>query len=116
MGRNDRGRPFSTASATHFPGQLQQHNVNERLLKGEYVPVYMIVGAICLSVSLGILTGTRKLMYTPNVIVNKRKRKEVVEVEEPDYVLQMSEKFIDKSIFRKVATKLGSYSDMGHQR
>ena len=112
MGRNDQGRPFSTASATHFQGQLQPFNVTERLLKGENVPVYMTVGAICLSVSLGILTGTRELLYAPNVIVNKRKRKEVVEVEEPDYVLQKSEKFIDKSIFRKLGTKLGSYSDM----
>ena len=72
----------------------------------------MACGAIFMSTSLGLLTAAQELVNAPNVMVNKKKRKEIPEVEEPDYVLHKSEEFLKKSIFRKLGTNSKLYQDI----
>lgn len=105
LGRNSKVRSFSTVK-TGSSLQASQH------VKGKNVPMYMACGAIFMSTSLGLLTAAQELVNAPNVMVNKKKRKEVPEVEEPDYVLHKSEEFLKKSIFRKLGTNSKLYRDL----
>ncbi|KAK9108644.1 hypothetical protein Syun_024655 [Stephania yunnanensis] len=72
-------------------------------MKGELIPVYVALGMILVSTSLGLVTAKQQLVYNPSVRPNKKRRKRVVEVDEPDRAVEEAHKFIDKSLFRKVA-------------
>jgi len=105
LARNSKVRSFSTVKKESSL-QGSQH------VKGKNVPMYMACGAIFMSTSLGLLTAAQELVNAPNVMVNKKKRKEIPEVEEPDYVLHKSEEFLKKSIFRKLGTNSKLYQDI----
>lgn len=90
-------RSFSTA-ALHPDGPARA-----RKPKGDYVPVYVALGLIALSVSLGLSTARQQLAHAPNVWVNKKKREAVPEVADPDVALDDAERFVGGSLFRKVA-------------
>ena len=81
-------------------------------MKGKNFPMYMACGTIFMSTSLGLLTAVQELAHAPNVLVNKKKRKEVPEVEEPDYVLHKSQQFVNNSVFRKLGTNSKFYHDL----
>ncbi|KAF3334425.1 hypothetical protein FCM35_KLT21029 [Carex littledalei] len=70
---------------------------------GDYVPVYVALGLILFGTTLGLNTARLQLGYSPNVFVDKKKRSTVPEVAIPDWSLQEAERFLDKSMFRKVA-------------
>jgi hypothetical protein len=70
---------------------------------GDYVPVYVALGMIGLSVTLGLHTARQQLVHAPNVRLDKRKRETVPEVADPDLALDDSERFVGSSVFRKVA-------------
>lgn len=97
--------------ATSTPPKMKAYNPTVNLteqhsskkFKGDFVPVYVAVGMITLSVTLGLLTAKQHLMYNPQVFVRKEKRETLPEVLEPDNVLDETEKFMKKSFFRKVA-------------
>ncbi|KAL6175140.1 hypothetical protein ACLB2K_051783 [Fragaria x ananassa] len=71
--------------------------------RGDFVPVYVAVGMIALSVSLGLHTAKQQLFHNPNVFVKKDRREMLPEVVEPDRVVEDADKFVNKSFFRKVA-------------
>ncbi|XP_002511068.2 uncharacterized protein LOC8277423 [Ricinus communis] len=79
-----------------------QEKRTKKTVKGDYVPVYVAVGMIALSLSLGLFTAKQQIMHCPNVRV-KKKGEGVAEVEDPDQVVNEADKFIKKSFFRKVA-------------
>ncbi|GJN25455.1 hypothetical protein PR202_gb13283 [Eleusine coracana subsp. coracana] len=57
-----------------------------------------------MSVSLGLGTARQQLAHAPNVRVDKKKRAQTVpEVAAPDLALDEAERFVGKSLFRKVA-------------
>ncbi|KAK3183287.1 hypothetical protein Dsin_030573 [Dipteronia sinensis] len=89
-----------TADYGHFQDHIRSKT---RALKGDSVPVYVAVGMIALSVSLGLLTAKHQILYSPGVRVKKKTRETLPEVEDPDKVLDESERFLKKSFFRKVA-------------
>ncbi|KAI3671474.1 hypothetical protein L1987_87212 [Smallanthus sonchifolius] len=72
-------------------------------LKGEYAPVYISLGLIFMSVSIGAFTATHQLKRSPNVFVKKSKRETLPELVEPEKVAEESDEFIKKSFFRKIA-------------
>ncbi|XP_068666600.1 uncharacterized protein [Aristolochia californica] len=78
-------------------------NNSKAAVRGDFVPVYVALGMIALSVSLGLLTAKHQLLYAPNVYVKKKRRKTVPEVVEPDSVVDEAERFIHKSLFRRLA-------------
>ncbi|KAK9995243.1 hypothetical protein SO802_019929 [Lithocarpus litseifolius] len=71
--------------------------------KGDFVPVYVAIGMITLSMGLGIYTATQHLVNDPTVRVNKKRRETIPEVVEPERVVNEAERFVKKSLFRKVA-------------
>ncbi|XP_050226136.1 uncharacterized protein LOC126675526 [Mercurialis annua] len=71
--------------------------------KADYVPVYVAIGMIALSVSLGLFTAKQQIMYSPGVRVKKKTRETLPEVEDPDKVIDEADRFLKKSFFRKVA-------------
>jgi len=71
--------------------------------RGDYVPVYVALGLIALSVTLGLHTARQQLAHAPNVWVDKKKREAVPEVAAPELALGDAERFVDRSLFRKVA-------------
>ncbi|KAM0866644.1 hypothetical protein ACQ4PT_042493 [Festuca glaucescens] len=70
---------------------------------GDYVPIYVVLGMIGLSVTLGLHTARQQLAHAPNVRLDKRKRETVAEVADPDLALNDAERFVGSSVFRKVA-------------
>ncbi|PHT29307.1 hypothetical protein CQW23_31109 [Capsicum baccatum] len=72
-------------------------------MKGDFVPVYVALGLIALSMGFGLQTAMHQLKRAPNVSVKKSRRETVPEVTEPEEVVDDSEKFLKKSFFRKVA-------------
>ncbi|KAK3119047.1 hypothetical protein QOZ80_9BG0712820 [Eleusine coracana subsp. coracana] len=92
-------RSAATATAAHPEG-----GPTKGKLRGDYVPVYVALGLIVMSVSLGLGTARQQLAHAPNVRVDKKKRAQTVpEVAAPDLALDEAERFVGKSLFRKVA-------------
>nr|XP_019703187.2 uncharacterized protein LOC105036460 [Elaeis guineensis] len=79
------------------------HGAKLRALKGEYAPIYMVLGMILLALSIGTHTAKQHLMHSPSVRVSKKKREVVAEVVDPDQVTSEADRFISKSFLRKVA-------------
>ncbi|KAL2478975.1 hypothetical protein Fot_47989 [Forsythia ovata] len=81
---------------------LNSPNIKSKAAKGDFVPVFVAMGMIGMSVGFGIYTALHQLARAPNVFVKKSKRETVPEVEEPEQVVEVADKFIKKSFFRKV--------------
>ncbi|XP_023744038.2 uncharacterized protein LOC111892198 [Lactuca sativa] len=79
------------------------HDPKPSLVKGAYAPVYISLGLIMMSVSIGVFTATHQLRRAPNVSVKKSKRETLPELVEPEKVAEESNEFIKKSFFRKIA-------------
>ncbi|KAJ4978253.1 hypothetical protein NE237_009033 [Protea cynaroides] len=90
----------SFSSITNF---LHAYDADPRPEKRDFVPVYVALGMILISSTLGAYMGLLHLMYEPSVRVNKKKRETLPEVEMPDEVVNEAKQFITKSLFRKVA-------------
>ncbi|KAI3521113.1 hypothetical protein L1887_10574 [Cichorium endivia] len=80
-----------------------QHEPKPSPVKGAYAPVYISLGLILMSVSIGVFTATHQLKRAPNVSVRKSKRETLPELVEPEKVAEESNEFIKKSFFRKIA-------------
>jgi len=72
------------------------------LLKPELFPVYTLFGMTVLAVFLATHTMKQELMHSPSVIVDKKKRRDIPEVKDPESVLKNSENFVNKSFMRRV--------------
>ncbi|XP_027125280.1 uncharacterized protein LOC113768459 isoform X2 [Coffea eugenioides] len=77
--------------------------IKARAKKGDFAPMFMAIGMIGLSTSLGMYIALKELRSGPNVYVKKSRRETIPEVVEPEHVLEESEKFMKRSIFRKLA-------------
>lgn len=74
-----------------------------RKLKSDQVPIYMVLGMATIVASLGIYTAMHQVLHSPNVIVSKKKRESLPEVDNPEVVVSDADKFVSKSLFRKLA-------------
>ncbi|KAJ6386728.1 hypothetical protein OIU78_016626 [Salix suchowensis] len=90
-------------SADQFGHHYLQEIKHGKKVRGDFVPVYVSVGMIALSISLGLYTAKHQVLYAPNVRVRKKTRETFPEVVDPDRVVGEADKFIKKSFFRKVA-------------
>ncbi|PIA41323.1 hypothetical protein AQUCO_02200020v1 [Aquilegia coerulea] len=81
----------------------QLHNTKPGPIKGESVPVYATMGAIMLAFSFVFVTAKQHLAYSPAVHISKKKRSSLPELSDPDSAVDGSEKFVKRSLFRKVA-------------
>ncbi|KAI3762118.1 hypothetical protein L1987_52541 [Smallanthus sonchifolius] len=68
-----------------------------------YAPVYISLGLLLISVSIGAFTATHQLNRSPNVSLKNSMRETLPELVEPEKVAEESEDFINKSFFRKIA-------------
>ncbi|KAK8939203.1 hypothetical protein KSP39_PZI011215 [Platanthera zijinensis] len=93
-----KGRGMATAAAAPISGGKAKPI-------GEFVPVYVALGLILVSASLGAHTIYTQLSYNPSVRLNKKRRETVLEVEDPERVAEEGVGYINHSIFRKVAHK-----------
>ncbi|KAM7273007.1 hypothetical protein ACFE04_027671 [Oxalis oulophora] len=71
--------------------------------KGDYVPIYVALGLIAMSVSFGAFTAWHQFKHAPNVHLKKKRRETVPEVYDPDKVVAEADQFLKKSFFRKIA-------------
>lgn len=67
------------------------------------MPKCMAVGMMGVSTSLGVYTALHQLRSAPNVRLKKSRRETVPEVVEPEQVAAEAERFVKKSVFRKLA-------------
>ena len=72
-------------------------------LKFELAPLYVMLGMVAVGVTIGIHTMKQQLMHSPTVRVNKKRRASLPEVEDPEVIINNSDKFLQKSFLRKVA-------------
>lgn len=72
-------------------------------LKGEFAPIYMVLGMVLLAVTIGTHTAKQQLMHSPTVYLNKKRRESIPEVEDPDRVISSADKFVNNSFLRKLA-------------
>ncbi|KAF8408529.1 hypothetical protein HHK36_007685 [Tetracentron sinense] len=93
--------------------QAEEHTKTRSSVKGEFAPVYVALGMVVLALSIGAHTAKQQLMHSPAVHVSKKKREIMVEVEDPDHVVDEADKFINKSFFRKVA-HIQEYDHLDH--
>lgn len=72
-------------------------------LKFELAPLYVLLGMVGAGVIIGIHTMKQQLVHSPTVRVNKKGRVSVPEVEDPEAIINNSDKFVGNSFLRKVA-------------
>ncbi|XP_074556193.1 uncharacterized protein LOC141812004 [Curcuma longa] len=101
-------RPFTTLTQSKLPPVASpsvKHLVfsESKRRKAEFVPVYVALGLIATSTSLGLHMAMQQLRHAPNVLVSKKKRETLPEVVDPDWAVAKAERFISGSIFRRVA-------------
>ncbi|KAL3575561.1 hypothetical protein D5086_023662 [Populus alba] len=90
-------------TADQFGHHYHQESKHGKKVRGDFVPVYVAIGMIAVSISLGLYTAKQQVLYAPNVRVRKKTRETIPEVVDPDKVVEEADKFIKKSFFRKVA-------------
>lgn len=90
-------------TADQFGHHYHQESKHGKKVRGDFVPVYVAIGMIAVSISLGLYTAKHQVLYAPNVRVRKKTRETIPEVVDPDKVVDEADKFIKKSFFRKVA-------------
>ncbi|MQL78039.1 hypothetical protein Taro_010449 [Colocasia esculenta] len=69
----------------------------------EFIPVSVSLGLIALSVSLGLFSANLQLLFAPNVYVSKKRREMFPEVYDPDWAATEADRFLSRSIFRRLA-------------
>lgn len=74
-----------------------------RLVRPEFFPIYALFGLVLLQLFMGFINVKQVLMHSPSVYVDKKKRKTIPEVVQPDDVAKMSDNFYKKSWFRRVS-------------
>uniref|UniRef100_A0A7N0V703 Uncharacterized protein n=1 Tax=Kalanchoe fedtschenkoi TaxID=63787 RepID=A0A7N0V703_KALFE len=98
--------PRNRTFATHAP-PFQRSNLepakSRAVVRADQVPIYMILGMAAVAASLGIYTATHQVLHSPTVRVSKKKRETLPEVEDPGVVVSWADKFVNKSLFRKLA-------------
>jgi len=88
------------SSASSHGGEAASGSL--RFLKPDFVPIYTIFGMTLMALLMGSLTMKQQLLHSPNVVVDKKKRKSMPEVKDPEFALQKSEDFRKNSFFRRV--------------
>lgn len=71
--------------------------------RADLFPIYILLGFTGGAVFLAVKSLTQQLFHHPGVHVNKTNRSMVPEVDSPDSALASGDKFITKSVLRKVA-------------
>lgn len=97
-----RSKAYSPA-ATEYGSQRPATTTTTAATKGDFIPIYVSIGMISLSVSFGLYTAYLHLHENPGVRVKKKTRETVPEVEDPDKVLNEADRFANRSWFRKIA-------------
>ncbi|KAM4081610.1 hypothetical protein ACJW30_11G105100 [Castanea mollissima] len=107
-------RSFATSTAPQFAPTVDAAHADNSLisrlvglfllgLKFELAPLYVLLGIVGVGVTIGIHTMKQQLMHSPTVPVNKKRRVSVLEVEDPEAIINNSDKFVRHSFLRKVA-------------
>ncbi|KAJ0988718.1 hypothetical protein J5N97_007074 [Dioscorea zingiberensis] len=91
-----------TSTASDFAGNHNRGSFS-KALKADFVPVYVTLGFVLLAMTFAAHTAKQQIVYAPGVRVNKKRRETMAEVVEPDRVEAEADRFINKSIFRRVA-------------
>ncbi|XP_028771627.1 uncharacterized protein LOC114728837 [Neltuma alba] len=79
------------------------HGLSSHSKTGEWAPVQIVFGMVSVAVILAAHTAFQQLVRSPSVHVNKKKRESMPEVDEPDETVDSADKFINRSMLRKVA-------------
>ncbi|KAI3497653.1 hypothetical protein L2E82_13415 [Cichorium intybus] len=92
--------PKSAAAAT----KTDMNSTGAKLKsRADLFPIYILLGFTGGAVFLAVRSVTMQLFHHPGVQVNKTNRSMMPEVDSPDSALASGDKFISKSVLRKVA-------------
>lgn len=71
--------------------------------KGEYAPVYIVMGFVLAAIAMATHTAKQQLMHFPSISISKKKRETLREMDDPDNSIHSADKFINNSFLRKLA-------------
>ncbi|XP_070058055.1 uncharacterized protein [Nicotiana tomentosiformis] len=101
-------RSFASSTAPKFASDGSMHNANPTppkskfSMSGDLAPVYVLGGTLSVAIALCLFTMKQQLFHGPGVYINKKKRENLAEVDFPDATAGSANKYIDKSVLRKV--------------
>ncbi|XP_009801651.1 uncharacterized protein LOC107812330 [Nicotiana tabacum] len=104
-------RSFPSSTAPKFATATSggsMHNANPTppkskfSMSGDLAPVYVLGGTLSVAIALCLFTMKQQLFHGPGVYISKKKRENLAEVDFPDATAGSANKYIDKSVLRKV--------------
>ncbi|KAI9089754.1 hypothetical protein K1719_029047 [Acacia pycnantha] len=95
-------KPATLAEQAHLHANPHE-GVSHPKGGGEWAPIQIVFGMVSVAVMLAAHTAFQQLARAPSVHVNKKRRESFPEVYEPDRTIDSADKFINRSMLRKVA-------------
>ncbi|KAJ0046298.1 hypothetical protein Pint_05577 [Pistacia integerrima] len=66
----------------------------------------MVLGMMIGAAGVGTHTAFKQLEHCPNVSASKKKRTSILEVEDPDFIINSAHRYTNKSVLRRVYRNL----------
>ncbi|KAG6550840.1 hypothetical protein Mapa_007453 [Marchantia paleacea] len=100
--KSDGPMPNTASGGAHLLGSTV---ISRRFafMTPKMAPIYPLFGIMTIAFGLAGVTIGRQLTVSPDVLVDKHKRKNVPDIEQPELMLQQSEQFMTNSPLRKLA-------------
>ncbi|CAH9086277.1 unnamed protein product [Cuscuta epithymum] len=98
-------RQFASSTAPKFAPEVVGSATGKAkswLASGDAMPLWMMAGFVSVVLFMGVHTAKNQLIHSPSVQVKKKKRENLVEVDDPKTVVGSADKFVNKSFLRKV--------------
>ncbi|VFQ65924.1 unnamed protein product [Cuscuta campestris] len=99
-------RRFASSTTPRFAPRTISDSPSEKtkswLTTGDEIPLWMMGGFVSVVVFMAVHTAKNQLIHSPSVQVMKKKRENLVEVDDPKTVVGSADKFVNKSFLRKV--------------
>ncbi|MFS7890432.1 putative NADH-ubiquinone reductase complex 1 MLRQ subunit [Helianthus anomalus] len=93
---------ISSTSSKYGPNTNTSTTANKLKSSADMFPIYILLGFTGGAVFLAVRSVTQQLFHHPGVQVNKTNRSMMPEVDTPDIALASGDKFMNRSVLRKV--------------
>ncbi|KAL8249328.1 hypothetical protein R6Q59_006196 [Mikania micrantha] len=91
-----------SSTTAKYGANTNSATVNKLKSKADLFPIYILLGFTGGAVFLAVRSVSQQLFHHPGVQVNKTNRSMMPEVDTPDSALASGDKFINRSVLRKV--------------
>ncbi|KAI3818580.1 hypothetical protein L1987_12392 [Smallanthus sonchifolius] len=93
---------YVSSTSTKYGANTNTTTANKLKSRADLFPIYILLGFTGAAVVLAVRSVSQQLFHHPGVQVNKTNRSMMPEVDNPDTALASGDKFITRSVLRKV--------------